>query len=385
MFVARDVAGNVGYDSDVMEKQESELMESELDARQAQGEGLVFLLGLARSGTTLLNTLVNQHPRVALMKECAIAALPPWAFWLHPRGNLFKRLDLYNERLELHDLLELKAARGRAGKRTVCVWIYRTYAHRQDADVGGEKCPQYIGFADRLMRLFPRARFIVILREIHDVCAGFQRLAAKVRTLRQPGALASLLHYQELTYRFLTEHATNPRVMAIRYERLVADPEATMREVAGFLGVAFDPEMCVLPNGESSSKSNKHFLKWGNTLSETIAAPKHRDDPLPAGFKAKIDRYKVRWRQRFPDRVTGLAQESGSGLPPSKKELLLDRARAEINRVFNRMMLAFFYLSPLTLLRWYRRRRPLSFHRAGLQTAPDPAEEQRGSRSTNGV
>jgi hypothetical protein len=101
-----------------------------------------------------------------------------------------------------------------------------------------EKDPTYTLLLPFIEDLFPDARYVHLLRDGHDVVASFRdrwgyRSAARaartewaryVRAARDLGARVGVERYLEL-----------------RYERLVADPEAEARRLFLFLGEAWDP------------------------------------------------------------------------------------------------------------------------------------------------
>ena len=101
---------------------------------------------------------------------------------------------------------------------------------------------RYIGL---LHGLFPEAKFIVVQRDPLDTCLSvyFQQLDA----LQLPYStdLVDTAHHLR-GCRDLVNHwkALLPnQIMEVRYEDLVGEPEATLQEVCGFLGISWDPRM----------------------------------------------------------------------------------------------------------------------------------------------
>src|SRR5580693_1545483 len=47
----------------------------------------LFVVGMWRSGTSLLYRLINQHPQICLMYEGALAVLGPLFMWGSPRSK----------------------------------------------------------------------------------------------------------------------------------------------------------------------------------------------------------------------------------------------------------------------------------------------------------
>jgi hypothetical protein len=331
----------------------------------------VFVLGLARSGTTLLNTLLNQHSAVAVMKECNIHMLPTAVFRLNPMGRVLTRLDLYNETIQFHDLDNRFSNETSRNRPDACRHLYQTYARLHQARVGGEKSPTYHWRLPRLMADFPDARFIFILRPIDEICSSYKRTAKNFRSLRKPGALASLLCGQEKIFQFLGDHRFDERVLTVTYEQLVDRPEATLKQVTEFLGINFEPAMCSLPSqGTQRDQPNKAHLKWGNVLTSAIQRQVHRENPLPPRFKDKIQRYKSRWMDRYPRFYRMIYADIPKRRPPSLWERTADRLACGFHDALNRIMIWFFSFSPLPLLRRYRRQRPLNQRTDQIHVSP---------------
>src|SRR5271165_1539861 len=65
----------------------------------------VFLVGVFRSGTSLLCSLLNQNPRVALMYECDVWNFPRLLLPSRFKLNWVERLEFYNQALSRHRML----------------------------------------------------------------------------------------------------------------------------------------------------------------------------------------------------------------------------------------------------------------------------------------
>lgn len=183
----------------------------------------IFVIGSPRSGTTLLRLILDSHPRISCGEETHfLRALETivgrdWqlvASYGMPRAWWIERIRALYEDFQA----EVLRASGKAR------WA--------------EKDPTYTLLLPFIEELFPDARFVHLLRDGHDVVASFRdrwgyRSAARaarsewaryVRAARALGARIGAERYLEL-----------------RYERLVADPEAEAGHLFAFLGEAWDP------------------------------------------------------------------------------------------------------------------------------------------------
>src|SRR5579863_9851986 len=122
---------------------------------------LLFVVGLWRSGTSLVHALLNGHPQVRLMYEAE-----PFGLWPREAEAIWprdwpQRLEFYNQTISRHQLNAAALALG-ARARETALGLYRAFGDQRDATVIGEKAPAYHACLPGISRIFPEARFLVI-------------------------------------------------------------------------------------------------------------------------------------------------------------------------------------------------------------------------------
>src|SRR5580693_10740294 len=65
----------------------------------------VFVVGVFRSGTSLLCSILNQHPKLALMYECDVWNFPRPLLKSRFRNNWAERIEFFNQALSRHKLV----------------------------------------------------------------------------------------------------------------------------------------------------------------------------------------------------------------------------------------------------------------------------------------
>jgi len=223
----------------------------------------VFIVGCPRSGTTLLQRLVNAHPRVAVAPESHwIPHLyeKPWALKenglvehklvrelsAHPK---FARMGIGREELKKLEKL------GRNGypltySRLVTA-IFDFYGKAQGKPLVGDKTPDYVRRIPTLHRLWPEARFVHVIRDGRDVCLSMREWP-KARP--KPGDFMTWKDDPVSTaawwWGFNVRHGRDAgRALAsglyyeLRYEALVACPREECERLCAFLGLPFDEAM----------------------------------------------------------------------------------------------------------------------------------------------
>lgn len=203
------------------------------------GPRLLFLISLPRAGSTLLQRILAAHPGVATVDEPWLAL--PWIYALRGTGirteyghaTWLRALRGLDERVpDLRGRIERRV-------RALVSEIYSELAG--EAPVFLDKTPRYHLIVPELAQLFPEARFILLFRNPADVWASSVR-AFRGNRLRRMDHLDVDLergpgHMAE------ADEVLAERAVAVRYEDLVSDPETSVREVCGKLGLDYDPAM----------------------------------------------------------------------------------------------------------------------------------------------
>jgi hypothetical protein len=116
--------------------------------------------------------------------------------------------------------------------RALCI----TYADRDGAVAWGEKTPDHFAHVPTIMREFPEAFVLCIVRDPRDVCLSLRGMPWNRDAL--PESARKWKTYAEQTDRYRQEYPDRFRV--VRYEDLLDEPERRMREVLSWIGAPFD-------------------------------------------------------------------------------------------------------------------------------------------------
>ena len=111
----------------------------------------VFVVGVLRSGTSLLYSLLNQHPQMAFMYECDAWNFPELLSGARFRNNWLERQEFYNQALSRHRLIFGNNLRGLENVRNPAD-LYAVYGKGKSATLWGEKSPFYCCRLERLAR-----------------------------------------------------------------------------------------------------------------------------------------------------------------------------------------------------------------------------------------
>lgn len=199
----------------------------------------VFIIGFPRSGTTLLDSLLRGHPDLEVFEETdAVSSLVNRLAGPADEGlSRLARLSeqeaaalraLYFEGLARRRAAQNAPEQGRPGATPV------------------DRFALNIIYLGELCRVFPQARFILALRDPAD-CV----LSCFMQTFYETSANASF-HTLEDGARLYDSvfslwrqqaEALKPKLIQVKYESLIDDPEQACRPVLDFIGATWRPEL----------------------------------------------------------------------------------------------------------------------------------------------
>jgi tetratricopeptide (TPR) repeat protein len=193
--------------------------------------GLIFIVGMHRSGTTLLERILAGNPDVADGGESYVfSACLKQAADRPSTGVLDAELVRRLAQADLADAGDAfrRYARWRAGGRS---WMT-------------EKLPSNFLSLGFILRALPEARILHMRRDPVDTCFSNLRTffaGAATYSYDQHDLADYFLHYQSLMDHW---HQSAPgRILDVDYAALVDDPDRQARAIAEFCGLQFEPGM----------------------------------------------------------------------------------------------------------------------------------------------
>jgi len=229
----------------------------------------VFVVGCPRSGTTLLQRMLDAHPQLAVANDTHFITraakkvlrddpFPPLTAELVEQVGAYRRFH----RMGL-DAGEVRAAA--ADSRSYAGFVRRLYSIRGEKTgkrLSGEKTPDYCRQMTVLHGLFPSTRFVHIIRDGRDTALSALNWATPGKgpgrwSLWADDPLACCaLWWRWQVGTGLRQAGLLPRdrYHELRYEALVADPEGTLRPLADFLDIPWTSKMLRFHEGRTRRK-----------------------------------------------------------------------------------------------------------------------------------
>lgn len=203
-------------------------------AEEAAGASPIFIVGLPRTGTTLLERIMGNHSQVTAAGElndfnCALSV----------------ELDAFLGTIV--DPTAISALKHADYRRVGRLYLQRTGRRSKGKPFFTDKNPANFFQAGFICKALPQAKIICLNRHPMDAClSNLKALFPSDETYGYSYRLDELAdHY--LRFVRLRDHwreVAPERFIAVDYEDLIADPSATTREIMRFCGLPFEPD-CV--------------------------------------------------------------------------------------------------------------------------------------------
>lgn len=310
----------------------------------------VFVVGVFRSGTSLLCSILNQNPKIALMYECDVWNFPSPLLSHRFRQNWAERIEFYNQALSRHKLVAENDSTG-LDKIRVPVDLYRAFGGMKGASVSGEKSPFY---CDRLVQLhgeYPGAAFIFVWRNPLEVYRSVLKAGETSRFFGKPGMLSRMIYSQERAIQQVALiEKKGARVFRVNYAELVDRTEEVCRDISAFLVVPYDAQMLQLNRADLSAiyKAPHHsYLRRG-----VIERQKYDRELVAPSVARKLERYRCRWEKLQSGWLK--SADNTAQREPGPVEFLYHNVMGRLLTMYDSLVRAGFEFLPVAWLRVYR-------------------------------
>ncbi len=221
---------DVGRDRRMMECLIGHFPDAEPPARDTTGESPIFIVGLPRTGTTLLERILASHSQVHSAGELAVL--------FEAIGGVIARTRPPVD-LEIDEYAALVA--GLEGPALAAEYLARVKPWRGDRPRFSDKQLTNFFYLAPILRAFPQARILHLTRQPLAACYAMYK-ARFTRGFSFTYDLAELADFY-VGYRQLMAHwhrILPGRILDVAYEDIVRAQEPTTRRVLDYCGLPFE-------------------------------------------------------------------------------------------------------------------------------------------------
>jgi hypothetical protein len=240
----------------------------------------IFVVGCARSGTTLLRRIIDAHPRIAM--------LPGEHHWLtryflKPRGLTLDCMvtpTLISRLMRHHDFNKLGSTRAvlegllEPGKLVhysrFVAGIFELYGEKQKKPYVGLKTTSNVLHISLLRKLWPMGKIVHLIRDGRDVCSSAMNWAKSELLQKRfrlwshdPVTCAALWWKWHVQSGRKDGTSLDPDVYyEVFYEALVTNPQKECARLCSFLGVEYSEKMLSFHEGRTKSGGRDAKHSW---------------------------------------------------------------------------------------------------------------------------
>ena len=202
---------------------------------------LIFLVSMPRSGSTLLQRIIESSPFIESTGEPWIA-LPIISMYdqesiesLYDQGVLNTARSALKKELKIDNSIYIDA------ERSYLQSIYSSIMNNIESPYYLDKTPRYSLFIDKLYELLPNAKYIILKRNPLSIINSYCNTWAK-NSLKLVANNKSFMNDFKKGFSnlidFSKKNAENPNVLTIDYEELTSNSEKIKNRIDNFLGVS---------------------------------------------------------------------------------------------------------------------------------------------------
>jgi sulfotransferase family protein len=299
-------------------------------------ERACFIAGAAKSGTTLLVSLLDSHPELLVMPQDT-AYFPTVLTKYRDRGRR-AQFDYLTKESWTNVLFGFQAMRGRQdyaefpkkkflqmfervafnpanADRELLVLMMEAYAEVVGVPLDRvkrwvEKTPANRNYVTEIFHRFPKAKMLLTMRDPRALLAA-QIALERTRKTRRFSVYYVVAHWRsaaKLARKILNKEVSG---LVVGYEDLALEPKMSMQRVCDYLEINFDPEVVLNPTkvgrswgGNSASGtqfgeiSTAPVTRWKNELHEDEVGWVEwhcRDLMSEFGYEPRLNRRSLRY------------------------------------------------------------------------------------------
>ncbi len=243
-----------------------------------------FVVGVTRSGTTLLRLMLDAHRDMAVPPETHFVTDVLAAFKQGPvSAEGFVEIVTSHRRWRDFGLRpeDLEARVGALAPLTAGEGLrafYTLYADQAGKSRWGDKTPGYLRRMKAIGRALPEARFVHLIRDGRDVAVSITGLHFGPDTVRDAAARWAK------RIRVAREQAQRvDHYLEVRYEDLILDPEPTLRRICDYVELEWDERML-----DYHERAPARLAEITRDLPRSAERSVEADEVIPAAQRVSI-------------------------------------------------------------------------------------------------
>lgn len=200
-----------------------------------------FIIGVGRSGTSLLQSILSSHSNICIPPETGFARKNILG-WKKHREFSINEIESVNEKLKRAiSGMSNNIPNSFSDELVFYRSLLETYSENQQKEITGDKDPRLIEFITSVSKLFPQPKFIHLVRDPRDVLLSKKKAQWSKDKPTWYHIFANYIQLKIGEKQGNQISKTNYEVFI--YEDILRRPETTISGICEFLGVSFEKTM----------------------------------------------------------------------------------------------------------------------------------------------
>jgi tetratricopeptide (TPR) repeat protein len=200
----------------------------------------IFIVGMPRTGTTLLERILGNHPEIIACGELAV--MQQQLQWVLNQSFPLAMDEASAVALRACNFAEL-------GQR----YLQKTAWLVEDKKFFSDKNPMNFMFCGAILKALPGAKIIHMQRNPMDTCfSNYKEMFAEAYYPYSYALSDCAAHYRNYRQLMAAWHARWPgKILDVKYENLVADPVLESKRIFDYLGLKYSREVIEIENNKT--------------------------------------------------------------------------------------------------------------------------------------
>lgn len=221
----------------------------------------IFINGVQRSGTTLVNRMLSKSPNIAFFpRETHLFPL----MWTvsdqlsFDSSTTFSKFVLekfpkvnngWTEEMDYLKSISASILKDDFNPKSCSEALSYLLNHWQQQNknaIVGEKTPAHIYYAEQIFKTYPNAKFIITVRDPRGIALSeMVKMAQNPRIKEKFSLFSFIVRWQtahNLAKKWQKKYGVD-KVKYIKYEDIILQPQQTVMDLCNFLEISFLPEM----------------------------------------------------------------------------------------------------------------------------------------------
>jgi Sulfotransferase family len=231
----------------------------------------IFIVGCPRSGTTKLAAILNKHSNLASATETHFFNFVSkqkynWSNFSTQDLNRFleearildftklaniQAQDLVQQFETREDLPNSEASLEDFNKKMIFNLLVKNYLLKKNKSRFCEKTPQHIQNVAEILRIYPHAKIILMIRDGRDTVNSLLKMPWR------PKGLLNNARFWSNYIKIGKRESLRPEVLTIKYENLLERPRDVLQSICNFLGESFEESLL-----DDSREPDNLFSAW---------------------------------------------------------------------------------------------------------------------------